>query len=135
MTTEQPLRGAALGSGKNARRGWLTAAAALIGLTCGPSVLTVTTFGAFITPLDREFGWGVPAITLGASILSVTIMVISPVQGLLIDRFGGRRLVLCSAPPFAVSLMAMYFLPDNLMVFYLAWAIIPLCGLGLWPVS
>ncbi|WP_103356037.1 MFS transporter [Amycolatopsis sp. CA-128772] len=135
MTTEQPLRGAALGSEKDTRRGWSTAVAALIGLTCGPSVLTVTTFGAFITPLDREFGWGVPAITLGASILSVTIMVISPVQGLLIDRFGGRRLVLCSAPVFAVSLMAMYFLPDNLTTFYLAWAIIPLCGLGLWPVS
>ncbi|MEC3978021.1 MFS transporter [Amycolatopsis sp. H20-H5] len=109
--------------------------AALIGLTCGPSVLTVTTFGAFITPLDREFGWGVPAITLGASILSVTIMVISPVQGYLIDRFGGRRLVLCSAPLFALSLMAMYFLPDSLTMFYLAWAIIPLCGFGLWPVS
>ncbi|GAA3310056.1 hypothetical protein GCM10020295_76120 [Streptomyces cinereospinus] len=31
--------------------------------------------------------------------------------------------------------MAMYFLPDDISVFYLAWALIPVCGLGLWPVS
>ena len=29
----------------------------------------------------------------------------------------------------------MAFLPDSLPVFYLAWVLIPLCGLGLWPVS
>lgn len=115
--------------------GWRTAMSSALGLACGPSVLTVMAFGAFITPLDREFGWGVPAITLAASFLSITIMVISPLQGLLVDRFGGRRLILYSSPPFALSLMAMYFLPDSLPVFYLAWIVIPLCGLGLWPVS
>ncbi|MGW2282905.1 MFS transporter [Streptomyces sp. NPDC001770] len=115
--------------------GWSTTAASAVGLACGPSVLTVMAFGGFIKPLDREFGWGVPAIGLGASLLSVTIMVISPLQGLLVDRWGGRRLVLYSSPVFALSLMAMYFLPDSLFVFYLAWIVIPLCGLGLWPVS
>ncbi|WP_434599013.1 MFS transporter [Streptomyces sp. A5-4] len=115
--------------------GWRTAAASAFGLACGPSVLTVMAFGSFIAPLDREFGWGVPAIAAAASVLSITIMVISPVQGLLVDRFGGRRLILYSSPVFALSLMAMYFLPDSLPVFYLAWVAIPLCGLGLWPVS
>ncbi|MFE6365674.1 MFS transporter [Streptomyces sp. NPDC057806] len=118
-----------------AAAGWRTAVASALGLACGPSVLTVMAFGAFIKPLDREFGWGVPAITLAASFLSITIMVISPVQGLLVDRFGGRRLILCSSPFFGLSLMAMYFLPDSLPLFYLAWIIIPLAGLGLWPVS
>ncbi|MFB7032211.1 MULTISPECIES: MFS transporter [unclassified Streptomyces] len=119
----------------SAATGWRTAAASAIGLACGPSVLLVMSFGAFIAPLHREFGWGVPAIALGASILSITVMVISPVQGVLVDRFGGRRLVLVSSPLFGLSLMAMYFLPDSLPVFYLAWVLIPLCGLGLWPVS
>lgn len=115
--------------------GWRTAVASAAGLACGPSVLTVMGFGGFIIPLDREFGWGVPAIGLAASILSITVMIISPVQGLLVDRLGGRRLVLYSSPLFALSLMAMYFLPDSLPVFYLAWIVIPICGLGLWPVS
>ncbi|MFJ8826888.1 MFS transporter [Streptomyces sp. NPDC102467] len=115
--------------------GWRTAMASTLGLACGPSVLAVTTFGAFIAPLHREFGWGIPAIGLASSILSITLVFISPVQGLLVDRFGGRRVILWSSPFFALSLMAMYFLPDSLPAFYLGWVLIPLCGLGLWPVS
>jgi predicted MFS family arabinose efflux permease len=118
-----------------AAAGWRTAVASALGLACGPSVLTVMAFGAFIKPLDREFGWGVPAITVAASLVSITIMILSPVQGYLVDRFGGRRVILVSSPFFGLSLMAMYFLPDSLPVFYLAWIVIPLCGLGLWPVS
>ncbi len=117
------------------KRGWRTAWASALGLACGPSVLLVMSFGVFITPLDKEFGWGVPAIALGASLLSITTMIASPVQGLLVDRFGGRKVVLVSAPFFSLALLTMYFLPDSLTVFYLAWVVIPLCGLGLWPVS
>ncbi|MET7745886.1 MFS transporter [Streptomyces sp. NPDC005385] len=117
------------------RSGWRTAMASTLGLACGPSVLAVTTFGAFIAPLHREFGWSVSAIGLASSILSITLVLLSPVQGLLVDRFGGRRVILCSSPFFALSLMAMALLPDSLPVFYLGWVLIPLCGLGLWPVS
>ncbi|MFD4903414.1 MFS transporter [Streptomyces sp. NPDC058411] len=123
------------GTGSRDATGWRTAMASALGLTVGPSVLAVMSFGVFITPLHREFGWSVSAIGLGASLLSITVMIISPLQGYLVDRFGGRRLILWSSPVFGLSLMAMYFLPDNLSVFYLAWALIPLCGLGLWPVS
>ncbi|MFJ9889020.1 MFS transporter [Streptomyces sp. NPDC091287] len=115
--------------------GWRTAIASALGLTVGPSVLTVMSFGAFIAPLHREFGWGVSEIGLAASFLSITVMIISPLQGYLVDRYGGRRVILCSSPVFGLSLMGMYFLPDSLSVFYLAWALIPVCGLGLWPVS
>ena len=121
-------------SGRSAT-GWRTVFASAFGLTFGPSVLTVIAFGAFIAPLDREFGWGVPAIALGASIVSVMIMIIAPLQGVLVDRFGGRRLVLYSIPPFALSLMAMSLLPASLLLFYAAWVLIPLCGLGVWPAS
>lgn len=115
--------------------GWRTAVASALGLACGPSVLAVMTFGMFIAPLHQEFGWPVPAIGVGASLLSLTIVVVSPVQGMLVDRFGGRRVILCSAPLFALSLAAMARLPDSLLLFHLGWVLIPLCGTGLWPVS
>ncbi|MEU7373665.1 MFS transporter [Streptomyces albidoflavus] len=115
--------------------GWRTAVASALGLACGPSVLAVMTFGMFIAPLHWEFGWRVPAIGVGASLLSLTIVVVSPVQGMLVDRFGGRRVILCSAPLFALSLAAMARLPDSLPLFYLGWVLVPLCGTGLWPVS
>lgn len=115
--------------------GHQTVLASLFGLAIGPSCLTLLAFGAFIGPLEREFGWGVPAIALGASIVSLMVMLLSPVQGYLVDRFGGRRVVLWSIPPFALSLCAMYFLPNRLDLFYLAWIIIPVCGIGIWPIS
>jgi MFS family permease len=115
--------------------GWKTVGASAFGLAVGPSCLTLLAFGAFIAPLDAEFKWGVPAIALGASIISIMIMILSPVQGILVDRFGGRRVILASIPIFALSLCSMYFLPNNVGVFYLAWIVIPICGLGVWPIS
>lgn len=115
--------------------GWKTVVASAIGLSVGPSCLTLLAFGGFIAPLEAEFKWGVPAISLGASIISIMIMILSPIQGALVDRFGGRRLILGSVPVFAISLAAMFYLPNNVVVFYLAWILIPICGLGVWPIS
>lgn len=115
--------------------GWKTVAGCSFGLAVGPSCMTILAFGAFIAPLDREFGWGVPKIALGASIISLMIMILSPIQGVLVDRYGGRRLMLWSIPPFATALCAMRFLPNDLMVFYAAWVVIPACAIGVWPIS
>jgi MFS family permease len=59
----------------------------------------------------------------------------SPLQGFLVDRFGPRRVVLTSIPLFALSLAAIYFTPANLYVYYLLWAIVPVAGIGLWPLG
>ena len=117
------------------RSGRKTVAASVFGLAVGPSCMTILSFGAFVAPLEREFHWGIPAITFGASIISIMVMILSPIQGYLVDRFGGRRVILTSIPFFALSLCAMYGLPNNLTVFYLAWLVIPTCGIGIWPVS
>ena len=55
--------------------------------------------------------------------------------GMLVDRFGPRRVVLTSIPLFALSLAALYFTPANIYVFYLLWALVPIAGLGLWPLG
>jgi predicted MFS family arabinose efflux permease len=115
--------------------GWPTVGASAFGLTVGPSCLTILAFGAFIAPLEREFHWGIAHLATGASIISIMMMILSPIQGVLVDRFGGRRLILSSIPVFALSLCAMYFLPNSLTTFYLAWVVIPICAVGVWPVS
>ena len=117
------------------RAGWSTVFASTFGLAVGASSLTVLAFGAFIAPLEREFGWGVPSIAFGASIISIMIMILSPIQGALVDRFGSRRLILTSMPIFAAALGSMYFLPNNIGVFYAAWVFIAICGLGVWPIT
>ncbi|CAM5472822.1 MFS transporter [Eoetvoesiella caeni] len=116
-------------------QGWATTLASMVGLSLGPSVLLVFCFGTFITPLHKEFGWSIASISAGAMIISVMIMLTSIVQGRLVDRFGGRRLVLVSVPLLGLSFASMYFLPNNIWVFYAAWVVIAWCGLGAWPIA
>ncbi|MBN9080759.1 MAG: MFS transporter [Rhizobiales bacterium 62-17] len=115
--------------------GWSTTLASTFGLSFGASSLTVLAFAAFMAPLQQEFGWRIPDIAIGASIISIMIMILSPIQGALVDKYGSRPLLLISIPIFAASLAAMYFLPNNLYVFYAAWVVISLCGLGCWPIA
>lgn len=116
-------------------QGWVTSLASMVGLSLGPSVLLVFCFGTFITPLHEEFGWSIASISAGAMIITIMLMFASIVQGRLVDRFGGRPLVLISIPILGPSFAALYFLPNNIWVFYAAWVVIAWCGLGVWPIS
>jgi MFS family permease len=110
-------------------------AAATVGLVFGPSTFLLFLFGVFVEPLSRTFGWSKPSILFAATIVSLMIMVISPIQGYLIDRFGTRPIVLASSVTFALGLGSMYFLSGNIIGFYVMYAVLPLLGIGLWPVS
>ncbi len=117
------------------RQGILTTLGAMIGLALGPSVIANLTVTAYITPIEQEFGWLRSEVSLAFSIVAYMIVVMSPVQGMLVDRFGPRRVVLTSIPLFSLSLAAIYFTPNNIYVYYLLWALVPIAGLGLWPLG
>jgi MFS family permease len=106
--------------------------ASFIGLVFGASTLTVFGLGAFVGPLRAEFGWSVTQISLANTIASFTCILSTILQGLLIDRFGSRRVVLASMLLMDLGFSAMYFMPNNLMIFYIAWFFIPLLGVGTW---
>lgn len=116
-------------------RGWMACGSGLVGLVFGPTSILVLTFGVFVAPIQREFGWSRPAILFAATIVSLTIMFVSPIQGYLIDRFGTRRVVLVSMIPFAAGLAALSAIGSDIRLFYLAYAVLPLLAIGLWPVS
>ncbi|MEP7311225.1 MAG: MFS transporter [Pseudomonadota bacterium] len=116
-------------------RGWIVALAAMFCLTFGPSALLVTGFGVFVRPVAQEFNWSIGQVSFAVSLIALTVMVISPLQGILLDRFGVRRVVLTSIPCFVLGLMAMNWLPRNLQVYYLAWVTLPILAIGLWPAS
>jgi MFS family permease len=117
------------------RQGILTTFGAMIGLALGPSVLANLTVTAYITPIEQEFGWLRSDVSFAFSLVAYMIVVVSPIQGMLVDRFGPRRVVLTSIPLFALSLAAVYFTPANIYVYYLLWALVPIAGLGLWPLG
>lgn len=117
------------------RNGILTTLGATVGLAFGPSVIANLTVSAYITPIERELGWSRVDVSFAFTIVAYMIVLMSPLQGFLVDRFGPRRVVLTSIPLFALSLAAIYFTPANLYVYYLLWAIVPVAGLGLWPLG
>lgn len=101
----------------------------------GAEHAAVACFGVLVAPLSARFGWSRGQIGAAVSFMAVAIMLCSPWQGALIDRFGARRVVLCSIPAFAVGLVAMRWLPPSLPLFYAAWFALPLMAAGLWPAS
>ena len=108
---------------------------ATAGLAFGPSTMLVFAFGSFVPALQRDFGWSRPEIMLAATIVSLMIVLLSPIQGLLIDRYGARRVVLPSALVFAIGLLLLSRLPASLGLFYAAYVVLPILAVGLWPVG
>lgn len=134
-TTEQVVGDESFISNGRVYPGWVTVMASALALTFGPSTMTIMAFGSFVPALDKEFGWGIQAISYGATILSYMIMIASLVQGYLVDKYGPRLLIISSIPIFGLSLAAISLLTNNITLFYLAWLIVPLCGVGAWPIS
>src|SRR4029453_580364 len=68
------------------------------------------TFSGFLVPLAEEFPWS-PGLTAGARSLSTVLPgLLSPVAGILVDRFGPRRIILSGA----VLLSAASILPATI---------------------
>ncbi len=116
-------------------KGWRSTGAATVGLIFGPSTILVFLFGSFVAPLEQAYGWSRPAIFLAVTIVSLMIMVISPLQGLLIDRFGARPVVLVSTLTFAAGLAALTLVKGDIKAFYGMYGLLPVLAIGLWPVS
>jgi predicted MFS family arabinose efflux permease len=74
------------------RHGWaivLTAAAGLSFLS-----VVMSGVGTFIAPLSAEFGWSRATLTMGMAIAGSVVLLLSPVAGTMVDRFGPRSLAL-----------------------------------------
>jgi MFS family permease len=115
------------------RHGWVVTLAAMFCLTCGPTALLVSAFGVFVQPLAQTFGWSMGQIGFAVSLIALTLTLVSPLQGYLIDRYGARKVILASIPALSAGLIAMYFLPASLAVFYLSWVTLTVLAVGVWP--
>lgn len=72
------------------KRGWTLVLACFVGFSFF-SVPTASA-GVFMEPIGREFGWGRTLLAAGTSMTSIVTALLSPFVGMLIDRYGARRL-------------------------------------------
>ena len=80
-------------------------------------------FTAFIEPLAIEFGWSYTQISLAASLRGLEMGLFAPLVGILVDRFGSRKLMFSGVLVLGFSIILLGF-TQSLAMFYVAFILI-----------
>lgn len=102
------------------QRGWTVLLASTLGVSLCVTGLPNYAIGLFIDPLSREFGWTRSAISLWSVWQMGALACVTPVVGVLIDRFGSRPIAMISIPLFAAAIASMSLLGGDIRMLYLA---------------
>ncbi|WP_179403284.1 MFS transporter [Burkholderia guangdongensis] len=74
-------------------RNWLVPAGGTLGLIVGNGPISVFAFGVFMVPLQSAFGWSRASLGLATALCALVSALSLPFVGLLMDKFGVRRLL------------------------------------------
>jgi predicted MFS family arabinose efflux permease len=101
--------------------GWQVATAAFLGVMVSFAPIVPYTFSLFLNPLHAAFGWDRAAISGAFALAAITVAVVSPGIGVLLDRFAPRRIILPSILIFAVALASLSRLGPGIERFYITY--------------
>jgi MFS family permease len=88
--------------------------------------VAIYSIGAFIAPIEEEFGWSRGEITLGLTIVSVMSMALAPFVGLAVDRYGPRRMGIVGVLIFCVNFACLAFTTSSLWTWLSLWFVLGL---------
>jgi predicted MFS family arabinose efflux permease len=106
--------------------GWGVLAAAFTGVMVSFAPIVPYTFSLFLDPLHAAFGWKREAMGGAFALAAITVALVSPLIGILLDRFPPRRIILPGILAFAVGLAALSRLTPNIVQFYATFFVIGL---------
>ena len=110
--------------------GWGVAAAAFVGVMTSFAPIVPYTFSLFLNPLHAEFGWRRQAMDGTFALAAITVALVSPFIGMLLDRFPPRRIILPSILIFALALASLSRLGANISRFYITFFLLGLVANG-----
>lgn len=110
--------------------GWRVTLGAAFGVFVSFASVVVYTFGVFLKPLTEAFGWSREAVSVAFGISAMTVAVCSPVLGLLLDRFGPRRIILPCVAIFGASFASLGWLTPHLWHLYTVFFVIGVVANG-----
>jgi predicted MFS family arabinose efflux permease len=110
--------------------GWSVVAAAFAGVMVSFAPIVPYTFSLFLNPLHAAFGWKREAIGGTFALAAITVALVSPGIGVLLDRFAPRRIILPSILVFALALASLSKLGPNIRQFYLTFFVLGLVANG-----
>ena len=100
----------------------------------GLAISQIHSFGVFIEPLQKEFGWSRGATSSALTVLSA-LLVFSPVMGSLIDRWGPRRIAIPGAAAYCCAFALLSQVGPTLWSWWLLWALLGLATLTIQPMT
>lgn len=101
-------------------RGWKLVLACFAGFSYF-SLMTAS-LGVFIAPLTEEFGWSRTLVSSGVSIAAIGVGVLSPFVGILIDRYGSRKVAMPGLLAAAVAISSFALANGSPTQWLLLWA-------------
>ena len=110
--------------------GWGVATAAFVGVMTSFSPIVPYTFSLFLNPLHAAFGWRREAMDGGFALAAITVALVSPFIGTLLDRFPPRRIILPAILFFALALASLSHLGPNIRRFYVTFFVLGLVANG-----
>ena len=110
--------------------GWRVAGAASAGVFVSFASLFIYTFGTFLKPLAAEFSWSREAVSAAFGIAAMTVAVCSPPLGLLLDRYGARRIIVPSLMVFGAAFASLALLTPHLWHLYAVCFVLGIVGNG-----
>ena len=100
------------------KRGWAVLLGAFIGSGVGLASMVYYSTGIWIRPWQEEFGWTRAEIGFQQSISVVVMMLLAPLVGRLIDRYGLRRVTALCLLGYGLFLAIFPFMSGALLVLY-----------------
>jgi MFS family permease len=113
------------------RRGWILVLVSMIGL--GISTSHIYTMGIFMGPVEKSLGWSRGQISSGLLVNSVVAVLFAPFFGLLIDRFGVRRVGLPGMVIYCSGIMLLSATGRSIWTWYGFWLIVAIGSLLIKP--
>ena len=103
------------------RAGWTLVLAASMGFAFYSVMLAST--GLFMGPLGEEFGWSRTLLSSGPSIATIVNAILGPFLGMLVDRFGARRVALPGLVLTSLSVASFSLLDGSQVQWVALWAL------------
>ncbi len=118
------------GSGESDLRyeGWRVAAASAAGVFFA-SIL-VYSFAVLLGPISRELGWSRQSVSAAYSLMAITSAICAPALGLLLDRYGPRRIAIPCVVLCGVGILSLALLTASLAHMYSVFAVMGVAGIG-----
>jgi len=108
--------------------------AAAVGVGLGTTGLPIYTTGQFIRPLGAAFGWSRGATAGGLIFLTIGNVLMAPIIGGLIERFGVRRVAMTAQCGLCIGYFSLTLNNGSLVGWYAGWAVLAVLGAGTSPI-